>query len=235
MKKINIMDITLASITKTYQESGQARPIFTDLNAIFPTGAFSVIVGKSGVGKSTLLNLIGGIDLPDPGKGEIRIGSTVLSSLDDRRRTLFRREHIGMVFQFFNLIPVLTVMENIALVAELDGVTRGEYEERALFLLARVGLHGRQDTFPDKLSGGEQQRVAIVRALLNNPDIILADEPTGNLDVETGIAILELIVEMTQEAGKSLLMVTHSPEAMSFASHVFTVENRQVIQQEKRG
>lgn len=226
------MDITLSSITKTYQESGQARPIFTDLNAVFPSGEFSVIVGKSGVGKSTLLNLIGGIDLPDSGKGEIRIGDTLLSDLDDHGRTLFRREHIGMVFQFFNLIPVLTVMENVGLVAELDGKSRSEYEDRAIYLLDRVGLGGRQDTFPDKLSGGEQQRVAIVRALLNNPDIILADEPTGNLDVETGRSILELIVEVTREAGKSLLMVTHSPDAITFASKVFTVENRQVIQQE---
>ena len=215
------MDILLADIFKAYDDSGEQRVIFDRMTTMFASGQFSVIMGKSGVGKSSLLNLISGIDLP--GAGSITIGSNKVSQMDDTRRTIFRRQHIGFVYQFFNLIPVLTVLENVTLVAELDGQPRTRSKDSAVRLLEKVGLADRCSHYPDKLSGGEQQRVAIVRSLVNDPDIILADEPTGNLDQETGKIILDMITTLAGEKGKTLIMVTHSPEALAYADKVYTV------------
>ncbi len=215
------MDILLADIFKAYDDSGEQRVIFDRMTTMFPSGQFSVIMGKSGVGKSSLLNLISGIDLPDA--GSITIGPNKVSQMDDTQRTIFRRQHIGFVYQFFNLIPVLTVLENVTLVAELDGKPRTRSKDSAVRLLEKVGLADRCSHYPDKLSGGEQQRVAIVRSLVNDPDIILADEPTGNLDQETGKIILDMITSLAREKGKTLIMVTHSPEAVAYADKVYTV------------
>jgi len=168
------------------------------------------IVGKSGTGKSTLLNLISGIDQAD--EGEIHVDGQVLTSLDERQCTLFRRHHIGFVFQFFNLIPTLTVLENVTLPLELAGIALPEARSRASHLLGDVGLGDRLDTYPDRLSGGEQQRVAIARALVHDPLLVLADEPTGNLDEETGKQVLALLDRLTRQSGKNLIMVTHSRE-----------------------
>ncbi|MFH2057763.1 MAG: ABC transporter ATP-binding protein [Pseudomonadota bacterium] len=226
------MDISLSDIIKSYDDSGDRRMIFDGMTAVFPAGEFSVIMGKSGVGKSSLLNLISGIDLPD--NGSIRIGPHRVSEMNDTQRTVFRRQHIGFVYQSFNLIPVLTVLENVTLVAELDGVRPGVAREKALSLLDRVGLSDRCHDHPDNLSGGEQQRVAIVRALVNDPTILLADEPTGNLDQETGGTVLKLLTDLAKNSGKTLIMVTHSPEAIAYADQVYLVADHTLKVRPKR-
>lgn len=223
------MDIQLKKIKKSYDESGSERVIFNNMQADFLSGQFCVIVGKSGVGKSSLLNLISGIDLPE--SGTVKLGSHSLNTLNDDERTVFRRKHVGFIYQFFNLIPVLSVFENITLIAELDRTPRKYYQEQALFLLDKVGLTDRKNEYPDRLSGGEQQRVAIVRALINDPDIILADEPTGNLDSDTGKRVLDLIADLISIQKKTLVMVTHSPEAMKYADQVWRVEKQNLAKQ----
>lgn len=221
------MSITLSHIDKSYDDNQSERVIFKDLTATFIPGRISVVIGKSGVGKSSLLNLISGIDLPDNGK--IHIGELCLSSLSDMDRTIFRRRRIGFIYQFFNLLPVLSVLENITLVAELDNAPLNVFLPRAMELLEMVGLADRKDDFPDTLSGGEQQRVAIVRSLVNDPDIILADEPTGNLDNDTGRSILEMITDLVKINNKTLIMVTHSPDAMAFADQIYVVKDRLLV------
>ncbi len=223
------MDIQLSNISKTYGDNSGKRIIFKDMNAGFSSGHFFVIIGRSGVGKSSLLNLISGIDLPE--KGMIQIGGDCVSQMGDTQRTIFRRKHIGFIYQFFNLVPVLTVLENITLICELDGMPPRKYMDRACDLLEKVGLFDRRNNYPDELSGGEQQRVAIVRSLVNDPEIILADEPTGNLDLETGRIILEMINDLLKEGNKTLVMVTHSPEAVEYADQVFRVVDRKLVAQ----
>ena len=225
------MEIRLSDIHKTFGNSKEKQVIFKDMNARFPFGSISVIIGKSGVGKSSLLNLISGIDLPD--SGTIRIGDAVLSAMQDTRRTIFRRRHIGFVYQSFNLIPVLTVLENVTLIAELDKTPKAKYLNSAHTLLNAVGLMDRKNDTPDRLSGGEQQRVAIVRALVNDPDILLADEPTGNLDVETGKIILEIMTDLVRQHHKTLIMVTHSADAMTYADHIYAVRDRGLVLRQK--
>ncbi|ACN17352.1 ABC-type transport system, ATP-binding protein [Desulforapulum autotrophicum HRM2] len=221
------MDIYLDKISKSHTDSNAHRLLFNNMDARFESGQFNVIIGKSGVGKSSLLNLISGIDLPD--KGQIRMGDSNLSAMTDTQRTIFRRKHIGFIYQFFNLIPVLTVMENLTLISELDGKPKKAYLNRAQELLKTVGLFDRKNDYPDTLSGGEQQRIAVVRSLVNEPEIILADEPTGNLDLKTGRLVLELISELTIKNKNTLVMVTHSPEAVDYADQVFRVENQTLV------
>ena len=187
----------------------------------FSKGEFVAILGKSGSGKTTLLNLISGIDRADG--GSIWLDGSNLTGLDDRAWTLFRRRNIGFIFQFFNLIPTLTVWENVALPLELNGMLNDGGRQRAEELLETVGLLDRRNTFPDRLSGGEQQRVAIARALVHDPMLILADEPTGNLDEDTGQHVLDLLDRLTRQAGKNLVLVTHSSEAAAYADRVFTL------------
>ena len=213
------MDILISDLSKSY-DNGR-RIIFTDVTARFRSGRVSVILGRSGKGKSSLLNLIAGIDTPD--RGSIRVGEARVSEMDDAARTRFRRRHIGFVFQSFNLIPVLTVLENITLVSQLDGGSPDQAREKGIALLDTMGLSDRAGEFPDRLSGGEQQRVALARALVNDPGIILADEPTGNLDSRTGAVILDLLCTKARERGKTLVMVTHSREALAHADEVFNV------------
>ena len=205
------------------------REVLQDTNLVIPVGEFTAILGKSGSGKTTLLNLISGIDQPDMGK--IFIGGRELTALSDFERTLFRRERIGFVFQFFNLIPTLTVWENVMLPLELNGLADRKGKDRAQELLEEVGLLDRRSTYPDRLSGGEQQRVAIARALVHNPDLVLADEPTGNLDDERGEQILELLDRLTRSNGKNLILVTHSREAASFADTVYVLQEHQLVKQ----
>jgi putative ABC transport system ATP-binding protein len=186
---------------------------------VFLEGQFSAIRGRSGSGKSTLLNLIAGIDSPTG--GDITIGEVCLTRLSPRERTLFRRDNLGFIFQFFNLIPTLTVIENVRLPGELAGRPEAGLRARALELLDQVGLADRRDVFPDRLSGGEQQRVAIARALAQNPRLVLADEPTGNLDDKTGNGVMSLLDSVTRQVGKTLIMVTHSRQIASRADRVF--------------
>lgn len=227
--------IQLENLSKSYHEAGQTRLILDRLDLQFAAGEFVCLVGKSGSGKSTLLNLISGIDAPsaghvtiDTGEGDTGGGAVRLTALSEHERTLFRRQHIGIIFQFFNLIPTLTVLENVTLPLELAG-TRGDGRREAETLLARVGLHDRLATYPDRLSGGEQQRVAIARALVHNPLLILADEPTGNLDEETGDSVLRLLLELTRDLGKTLLMATHAPEVAEQADRVLHLVHGKLV------
>ena len=213
--------VRLEKLCKTYAEGRRERVVLDDVSAVFEKGDFVVLLGKSGSGKSTLLNLISGIEVPT--SGDVYVDGVALTQLDERSRTLFRRDYIGFVFQFFNLIPTLTVLENVTLPQELAGGERAVVEERAMALLQRVGLADRRDTFPDRLSGGEQQRVAIARALAHDSTLVLADEPTGNLDEETGARVLSLLLELTQEAGKTLIMATHNPEVAPLADRVYSI------------
>ncbi|MCB0047172.1 MAG: ABC transporter ATP-binding protein [Caldilineaceae bacterium] len=222
--------IRLDKLSKSYAEAGQARLVLDALTSEFYPGEFVCLLGKSGSGKSTLLNLISGIDAPTGGDVFIRAGEqeVAIARLSERDRTLFRRRNIGIIFQFFNLIPTLTVVENVTLPLELAGVRTG-LKTRAGDLLTRVGLGDRLATYPDKLSGGEQQRVAIARALIHDPLLILADEPTGNLDEETGDTVLSLLLELTRDAGKTLFMATHAPDVAALADRVLHLEYGKLI------
>lgn len=210
--------VEIRDLLKSYEEGDRQRRILDEVNVDVFQSEFFVILGKSGSGKSTLLNLISGIDKPDA--GHIVVENERVTALNDTDLTRFRRDHIGIIFQFFNLIPTLTVLENITLPQELRGLRRKQLESRGRTVLGRVGLADRADSFPDKLSGGEQQRVAIARALAHEPKLLLADEPTGNLDADTGQQILHLLLELTREAGKTLIMATHNPEIVPFADRV---------------
>ncbi len=215
--------VRIENLEKSFQEGRKERLVLDNVQAGFVESEFVVLLGRSGSGKSTLLNLISGIEKPDG--GDIWINNIAITQLTERERTLYRRDHIGFVFQFFNLIPTLTVLENITLPQELAGKKETAVRPHALHLLEQVGLTDRRDTFPDKLSGGEQQRVAIARALAHDPMLVLADEPTGNLDEETGERVLQLLIDLTRGAGKTLVMATHSPEVVPFADRVFEVHN----------
>ena len=210
--------VRLEHVTKDYLEGAQTRTVLRGVSAGFEAGHFVAIRGRSGSGKSTMLNLIAGIDLPSSGR--IYIGDVCVTDLRPRERTLFRRDNLGFIFQFFNLIPTLTVLENVRLPAELAGKTPSP-QDSALDLLEQVGLADRRGVYPDKLSGGEQQRVAIARALAQNPHLVLADEPTGNLDDKTGDTIMALLDRMTRQAGRSLIMVTHSRQIAAQADDIF--------------
>ena len=216
--------IRLDKVSKIYVEAKKDLTVLNQVDEVFHKGEFICVLGKSGSGKSTLLNLISGIDVPT--QGRIIISSDnqdiSISDLTEKDRTLFRRRHIGIIFQFFNLIPTLNVLENVTLPLELNGNFSIEV---ATSLMNRVGLGNRLETYPDKLSAGEQQRVAIARALVHNPSIILADEPTGNLDAETGNLVLAILLEFVQDFGQTLLLVTHDHEIASHADRVLQMTN----------
>ncbi len=215
--------VTVSGISKSYRDLGERRAVLRDINLEVSRGEFVAILGSSGSGKTTLLNLIGGIDTPD--SGSITIDGNDLTSLSDSARTRFRRRHVGMVFQLFNLIPTLTVWENILLPAELEGSVDTNRRDYAESLLERVGLGDRKDTFPEKLSGGEQQRVAIARALAHEPLVVLADEPTGNLDAQNSARVLSILLTLTHEAGRTLFMATHDHEIARQASRICRLRN----------
>jgi putative ABC transport system ATP-binding protein len=214
-------------LTKSYYEGDVRRAVLQNAHAEFQSGEITAILGKSGSGKSTLLNLISGIDIPD--SGQIWVEEQELTALRERERTLFRRSQIGFIFQFFNLIPTLTVGENVSLPLELNRVPRPEVHQRAQELIEAVGLLERWETFPEKLSGGEQQRVALARALVHDPLLILADEPTGNLDEETGAQMLSLLARLARERNRTLLIVTHSLEAASHADRILRLSHGQLV------
>jgi len=226
--------LRLENLCKAYPEGDQTRVVLHETTLHVARGEFIAILGKSGSGKTTLLNLISGIDELDC--GEIWLGQSNLTSLNDHQRTLFRREKIGFIFQFFNLIPTLTVWENVILPLELNGKTDPRSQTQARELLELVGLGDRLSAFPDRLSGGEQQRVAIARALVHDPLLVLADEPTGNLDEETGRQVMALLDRLTRQAGKNLLLVTHSQEAAGYADRVYTLKegHLELVTQEAR-
>lgn len=208
--------IELRNVTKTYQEGDSRHLILNSASAVIYEGERVAVLGKSGSGKSTLLNLISGIDRPD--SGTIQVLRKDFRDINEREQTLLRRRHIGFVFQFFNLIPTLTVWENVRLPVEINSIRKSDADSRVQSLLGEVGLADRAGAYPDQLSGGEQQRVAIARALSHDPAIILADEPTGNLDEDTGREILHILSNFTMASGKTLVLVTHSKEAAGLAN-----------------
>jgi putative ABC transport system ATP-binding protein len=218
--------LRIDAVRKTYLEGETRHVVLDDASAEVQAGEFVVLLGPSGSGKSTLLNLVGGIDLPDA--GDVVVNGTSLVSLSERERTLFRRRHLGFVFQFFNLIPTLSVEENLLLPLELNGRTADGARARAM--LERVGMGARGEAFPDRLSGGEQQRVAIARALIHEPLLVLADEPTGNLDDDTAEAVLDVLESVTRGAGRTLLVVTHSDRVVRRADRVFLVQHGRLIE-----
>lgn len=219
--------VRMVDLGRSYREGQRRRVVLDGVNGAFHAGELVVILGRSGSGKSTLLNLVSGIDPPT--SGEVFVAGRPISRLPERQRTLFRRDHVGFVFQFFNLLPTLTVEENLLLPLELQGRVAPADRRHALDLLGEVGLGDRAGAFPDRLSGGEQQRVAVARALAHDPLLVLADEPTGNLDLETGLQVLELLDRLTRRAGKTLLMATHSREVVGIADRTFRIEDHTLV------
>jgi putative ABC transport system ATP-binding protein len=200
------------------------------VDATIHRGEVCVLIGRSGSGKSTLLNLIGGIDVPTA--GEVVVDGVSLGRAGEAARTLLRRRHVGFVFQFFNLIPTLTVEENLRLPLELNGRPPDAARVRARTFLTEIGLAERGPAFPEHLSGGEQQRVAVARALVHEPLLVLADEPTGNLDLETGRRVLELLDRLTRQAGRTMVMATHSPEVVGLADRIFRLQDGRLVEVE---
>jgi putative ABC transport system ATP-binding protein len=196
---------------------------------IVEEGEFVAIMGPSGSGKSTLLHLIGGLD--QPSDGEVTLAGQRLSLLKDKQITLLRRRNIGFVFQFFNLIPTLTAEENITLPLLIDGKKISNYQDRLDTLLKLVGLSDRRGHKPEQLSGGEQQRVALARAMITEPAIVLADEPTGNLDTKTGTVIMELLRRSCDEFGQTIIVVSHDPRASSYADRVVFLRDGKIVEQ----
>lgn len=218
--------VELREVYKAYREGAALRTVLDGVSLIIPAGQVAVLFGKSGSGKSTLLHLLSGIDLPD--RGEIIVDGVGLAALGERQRTLFRRARIGFIFQFFNLVPTLTVEENLLLPLELTGKLDRETRKNALGLLDRVGLLERRVSYPDILSGGEQQRVAVARALVHDPALILADEPTGNLDEEAGAEVLQLLRELARDRKKTVVMATHSRQSADIADSVLHLADGEV-------
>ncbi|MCC7018378.1 MAG: ABC transporter ATP-binding protein [Ardenticatenales bacterium] len=218
--------VVLEGVTKVFTEGDTSHTVLEDITLTLPAGRFIVILGRSGSGKSTLLNLIAGID--DPSRGHITVAGVPITRLAERERTIFRRDHIGFVYQFFNLIPTLSVRDNVALPLELAG-RASTARAAADALLAEVDLLDRADSYPDRLSGGEQQRVAIARALAAAPPIVLADEPTGNLDLETGTRVLALLRRLVGDRGRTLIMATHSRAVAAAADVVLRVEGTGLV------
>jgi putative ABC transport system ATP-binding protein len=214
-------------LEKVYGEGSTAVRALKDVSLEFPNGEFAAIMGPSGSGKSTLLHILGALDKPTSGR--VIVGGTELSGLSDKKLTLLRRERMGFVFQFFNLIPTLSAEENVLLPVLIAGKKSGKYEKRLDELLDLVGLTGRRTHRPDELSGGEQQRVAIARALIKFPDIILADEPTGNLDSRTGAEVLQLLKESAARFEQTILMVTHDPRAAATADRAVFLSDGRVV------
>jgi len=207
--------IRCIDVRKAYRQGENEIVALAGVSLDIPRGAFTAIMGPSGSGKSTLLHLMGGLDRPSG--GELLVDGRLIGQMADDEVTLFRRTSIGFVFQFFNLLPTLTAWENVTLPLVLDGRSKAEADQRAALLLEKVGLEKRQHHLPEEMSGGEIQRVAIARALAFNPPILLADEPTGNLDSKTGQSVLSLLRKINQENGSTVVIVTHSQEAANSA------------------
>ncbi|MBA3531269.1 MAG: ABC transporter ATP-binding protein [Ardenticatenales bacterium] len=216
-------------LNKHYQMGEVMVRALDNVNLVVNQGEFVAIMGPSGSGKSTLLHLLGGLDTPSD--GEITLAGQPLSRLSDNEITLVRRRRVGFIFQFFNLLPTLTAEENVGLPLLIDGQDLARHREKINKLLALVGLADRKHHKPNQLSGGQQQRVAIARAFVNDPEIVLADEPTGNLDSKSGTAILELLRRTCAELRATIVMVTHDPRAASYADRVVFLKDGQIVRE----
>jgi putative ABC transport system ATP-binding protein len=222
--------LEMTRVTKTYRVGGQTLRAVDNIDLKLVGGEFVSVVGPSGAGKSTLLHLLGALDQPD--SGSIRFegsdGWAEISNLNDEKQSEFRRHSVGFVFQFFNLLPTMTAWENVAVPKLLDGERMSKVKSRALDLLQLVGLAERAEHRPSELSGGQMQRVAVARALMMDPPLILADEPTGNLDTKTGAAIMALLTDIAHQHGRSVVMVTHNLEAASSTDRVITLTDGRI-------
>jgi putative ABC transport system ATP-binding protein len=215
------------NLTKVYGKGETAVTALNRINLSIKTGEFVAVMGPSGCGKSTLLHLLGGLDRPTSGR--VLLNGSDMTKLGDEKLTELRRQKMGFVFQFFNLIPVLSARENVSLPLVLDGVKKGEANEKAEEWLQRVGLEGRLEHRPDQLSGGQQQRVALARALVSEPALILADEPTGNLDSRAGDEIAGLLRKITDDYNRTILMVTHDPRIAAYADRIIFLKDGTVV------
>jgi len=218
--------IQLVNVTKIYPRGENPVVALDRVNVNLSKGEFLAITGKSGCGKSTLINIIGGLDSPD--QGRVMINGENISTMNDRRLTLYRRDRVGIIFQFFNLLPILNLQENIALphlLREGSNPPRDKIEN----LLHEMDLYERRNHYPHELSGGEMQRVAICRALINDPDIILADEPTGNLDSASGKQVLDILRRLRDGQGKTVILVTHSHEGAAMADRVIRMSDGKLL------
>jgi putative ABC transport system ATP-binding protein len=220
--------IRVHSLSMRLASGGRAVDVLTDVSLEVPAGQFVAIAGPSGSGKSTLLGLIAGLDQPTAGR--IEVAGVVVTELDEDALARFRRDHVGYVFQSFHLVPTLTALENVAVPLELGG--DADAAARALALLAEVGLAERAHHYPVQLSGGEQQRVAVARALARRPPLLLADEPTGNLDSATGKQIIDLLVGANRRLGRTLVLVTHDPALAAHADRVITLRDGRIVSDE---
>jgi putative ABC transport system ATP-binding protein len=220
--------VELSRVVKVYREGESERVVLREVDLRVERGEIVVLVGRSGSGKSTLLNLVSGIDRPT--SGAVRVEGVDVVALSETARTRLRRRRIGFVFQFFNLIPTLTVEENLRLLLELNGVDGAAGRARALDLLGEVGLADRAASFPDRLSGGEQQRVAVARALVHDPALVLADEPTGNLDAESARQVLGLLAGLARRSGKTVIAASHSDEVVALADRVLTLSDGRLVE-----
>lgn len=221
--------IRVRNLHRSYCEGDGTRMVLNGINLDVGAGEILGLLGRSGSGKSTLLNLLAGIDLAD--RGEVIIEGVELLGGTERRRTLFRRARIGFIYQFFNLIPTLTAADNIRLPLELNDVGASQARDRVSELLEAVELGDRAGAYPDDLSGGEQQRVAVARALAHRPSVVLADEPTGNLDAATGELVMNLLSRLVVEQGSTLILVTHNVSVAGAADRCLTLEGGRLLEQ----
>ena len=222
--------IVIRQLCRSFHEGTGVHRVLDGADARIDSGEVIAIVGRSGSGKSTLLNLVSGIDRAD--SGEVAIGDRIVTSMQEPERTLFRRANLGFVYQFFNLIPTLDVEENVRLALELNGIRGATARERSARILAEVGLGDRLHSAVDRLSGGEQQRVAIARALVHEPPLVLADEPTGNLDEETASQVLRALLSLTRSRGTTLVVVTHDAWVAGSADRVLELRDGKLIASE---
>ncbi len=215
----SVAQIELSGVSKSYRAGEVDVPVLSDVDLEVEKGELLVVLGPSGSGKTTLLNLVAGIDKPD--SGSVMVGSRDLGAMSDDELTRYRRARVGYVFQFFNLLPTLTALENVAVSMELLGRSDQEHVARALH---KVGLSGKGDRFPHQLSGGEQQRVAIARAIVKRPALVVADEPTGNLDDETAKGVFETLKEVNRDTGATLIIATHDTKAAEYADRILHIK-----------
>ncbi len=224
--------IELKGVRKGFKFGSEAIPIFSDLDLTIPRGDFVAVMGPSGSGKSTLLNMLSGIDSPDAGK--VRIGASHLDQMGESAKSAWRAHHMGIVFQFYNLLPMLDTAQNVELPLLLKPLTRKQRKVRVDAVLDLVGLAGRQKQYSASMSGGQQQRVGIARAIVSDPGLLLCDEPTGDLDRKSADDILTMLSFLNRELDKTIVMVTHDPQAAAFAKRILHLNKGEFVEQERK-